>query len=369
MTVNQEARGPSPRPAGCALHATRTPWCAWHLLVAPVVLACALLLGGVGPTFAADAPDAAPIMVPNPGADLWRAVRQRDTQGGGQTQARGVDAGVLINHSGEDFRQYRRQDFIGTAGWFVVGAAGVILLFYLLRGKVRIPDGRSGHRIQRFIDYERTLHWFTAVVFLFLAVTGLILLFGRFLLLPVIGPEAFGVIASACKEGHNLFGPLFLVGVLLFLIHWARQNLPARGDLMWLIKGGGIVGKAHVTAGYFNTGEKLWYWAVIALGLAVSLSGLVLLFPVLGQGRDVMQLALIVHGAVAVLFIAGSLGHIYIGTVGSEGSLEGMTTGYVDENWARAHHDRWYAEVRQAGAAEQARERPPASLVDPAPPH
>ena len=298
------------------------------------------------PVSAAPDTPANPIMVPNPGTDLWNAVRQRQGQMAGNTQARGVDAGVLINRSGEDFRQYRRHEFIGAAGWFIAGTVGVILLFFLIRGRVRIPDGRSGRKIRRFVEYERIVHWLTAALFVFLAVTGLTLLFGRFVILPVFGPEAFGVIASACKEGHNLFGPLFLVSVLLLLFHWAAQNLPARGDLKWLIKGGGIVGSAHVTAGYFNTGEKLWYWGVILLGLAVSISGLVLVFPVFGQGRDIMQLALIVHGIVAVLFIAGSFGHIYIGTIGSEGSLEGMTTGYVDENWAKAHHDRWYAEVK-----------------------
>ena len=311
-----------------------------------------LLLAGlllfVAPTaFAGDPDPNSPIMVPNPGADLWRAARQRDgVHLTGQTQVRGVETGVLITQTGEEFRNYRRNDFIGNAGLVIAAAAGVILLFYLIRGRIAIPGGRSGKRIKRFTDFERTLHWFTAVVFVFLALTGLTLLFGRFVVLPVFGPEAFGMIASACKEGHNLFGPLFLVGVVLLFGIWAASNLPARGDLKWLITGGGIVGKAHASAGYFNAGEKIWYWAVIVLGLTVSISGLVLIFPIFGQGREVMQLALIVHGIAAVLFIAGSFGHIYIGTIGTEGSLEGMTTGYVDEHWVEAHHDRWYAEVK-----------------------
>lgn len=314
----------------------------WQL---STLLLTGLLLFVSLPASAQEKAPASPIMVPNPAADLWRAVRQREGAASGQTQVRGIETGVLIEQSGEAFREFRRRDFIGNAGIFIGVIAGLVLLFYIIRGRIEIPGGRSGRRIKRFADFERTLHWFTAIVFIFLALTGLTLLFGRFVVLPVFGAEAFGVIASACKEGHNLFGPLFIVAVVLLFIRFAWRNLPSRGDLTWLVKGGGIVGKAHVTAGFFNAGEKIWFWSVIVLGLVVSISGLLLIFPILGQPREIMQLALIVHGIAAVLFIAGSFGHIYIGTIGTEGSLESMTTGYVDENWAEAHHDRWHAEV------------------------
>ena len=319
------------------------------------------LLAGISASFAAEStvpppPQTYPIDVPNPATDLWRAVRQR---GAGpplnaSTQVHNVDAAQMINASGEEFRQYRRKDFMRVAGWVIVGVPIAILLFYLVRGKVRIPGGRSGRRIRRFPDYDRTIHWFTAVLFIFLAATGLTLLFGRFVVLPVFGPEAFSVIASACKEGHNLFGPLFPVAVLLLLVRWVARNIPAGRDFVWLLKGGGIIGNAHVSAGFFNAGEKIWFWSVVVLGIVASVSGLILVFPVFGQGRDVMQLALIVHGIGTVLFIVGSFGHIYIGTIGSEGSFDGMRTGYVDEAWAKVHHDVWYAEVtgdREAVAA------------------
>jgi formate dehydrogenase subunit gamma len=303
------------------------------------------VLVGIAPSTAAAEEPVSPIMVPNPATDLWRAVRQRDFPGVGNTQARGVETGVLIAKSGEDFRNYRQQDFIGNAGLFIVAVAAAIGLFYFVRGRIRIPDGRTGRRIKRFADIDRVVHWFTAILFVFLGLTGLTLLFGRFVMLPLMGPEAFSVIASAAKEGHNLFGPLFLISIVMLFVRFAAKNLFARGDIKWLVKGGGIVGKGHVSAGYFNAGEKIWFWLVMLLGITVSISGLVLVFPVFGQGREIMQLALIIHGIAAVVFIAGSFGHIYIGTVGTEGSLESMTTGYVDENWAKAHHDRWYGEI------------------------
>jgi formate dehydrogenase subunit gamma len=314
------------------------------LHVSFVVLAILLMLAPLRAA-AEQGQAVSPIMVPNPATDLWRAVRQREGMGGGDSQVRGVETGVLIQKSGEDWRNYRRQDFIGSAALLIAAAAGGIALFYLIRGRIRIPDGRSGRRIKRFADIDRIVHWVTAILFIFLGLTGLTLLFGRFVILPVLGPEAFSVIASACKEGHNLFGPLFLVALALLFARFAAKNLWARGDLNWLAKGGGIIGTGHVSAGYFNAGEKIWFWLVMLLGIVVSISGLVLLFPVFGQGREIMQLALVIHGIGAVLFIAGSFGHIYIGTAGTEGSLESMTTGYVDENWAKAHHDRWYGEV------------------------
>lgn len=320
----------------------------------PALVLLMLLLSASSGLAADERPADSPIMVPNPAADLWRAVRQREAPAVGSTQVRGVETGVLIERSGEDWREYRRNDFITPAGLVIIGAAAIVLVFYLIRGRIPIPDGRSGRRIKRFPDFDRTVHWFTAILFIFLALTGLTLLFGRFVVLPLFGPEAFSVVASAAKEGHNLFGPLFLVSLVLLFLRFAANNLPNRRDITWLVKGGGIIGKGHVSAGYFNAGEKIWFWSVMLFGLLVSLSGLVLLFPVFGQGREIMQLALIIHGAAAVLFIAGSFGHIYIGTLGTEGSLESMTTGYVDENWAKAHHDRWHAEVTEQPPAPRA---------------
>jgi len=302
----------------------------------------------------AASPTTSPIMVPNPATDLWRAVRQREAPAAGVTQVQGVQSGVLIAKSGEDFRNYRKDDFIGIAGWVLAGAAGLILLFYFVRGEIPIPDGRSGKVIRRFPDFDRVLHWFTAILFIFLAVTGLTLLFGRYFMLPVIGAEAFSVIASASKEGHNLFGPLFIFSVLGMFFRWARRNLPHAYDFKWLAKGGGIIGNAHVSAGFFNAGEKIWFWSVMLLGVAIIASGLVLLFPVYGQGREIMQLALVIHGIVAILFIAGSFGHIYIGTLGTQGSIESMKTGFVDENWAKGHHDLWYEQAKAEQKANAA---------------
>jgi formate dehydrogenase subunit gamma len=227
-----------------------------------------------------------------------------------------------------------------------------ILLFYLVRGPLRMQGGPTGNRVQRFTVFERTIHWFTVGVFWLLALTGLILLYGRFVLIPLLGPEGFGLTASACKEAHNLFGPMFLVAIIMLFVTFVKDNIYARGDITWLLRGGGILGGGHVSAGRFNAGEKIWFWIVVLGGIVLSVTGLILDFAVFGQGREVMALSHVLHGIVALLVITVSFGHIYLGTAGVEGTLQSMTTGYVDTAWAKSHHDRWYAEVSAAGTGE-----------------
>jgi len=298
----------------------------------------------------------------NPGGDLWREVRQRDGRViDGISQVQGVETGVLINARGDQWARFRVNEVTKTVSYALLAVFGVLVLVYVLRGRVAIEGGPSGRVVRRFTDYERIVHWTLAIVFLFLAITGLILLLGRPLLLPLFGKEVFALFASASKEGHNLFGPLFLVSLLMMLFSFTRHNLYEKGDLGWLLRLGGLIGDGHPSVGFFNMGEKIWYWIVILFGLVVSISGLVLVSPNFGQGRVVMEISHLVHVVGALVLMLGSLGHVYMGTIGSDGALQGMTSGYVDTNWANAHHDRWGRECQEQGqvlsAAEFARLR------------
>lgn len=298
------------------------------------------------------------IPVPNPAADLWRAVRQREgsTQAT-STQMRSVDSNVLITETGEKFRTVRRTKIIPYLPYLLLGVLAVIVIFYFLRGPLKIGGGRTGQYVERFKYIERVVHWFVASLFIFLAITGLTLLFGRFVILPLFGKEAFGLIANACKVSHNLVGPLFLVGIVLLFLLFVGRNIMAKGDIKWLLKGGGF-GREHVKAGFFNMGEKIWFWLAIVLGLTVSITGLILDFPIFEQGRGVMQLSLIVHGIASVIFISVAFGHIYLGTIGTEGTFHGMTSGKVDANWAKTHHDLWYQSLSEAEKMGEERAEP-----------
>ena len=285
--------------------------------------------------------------VNNPANDLWMSVRHNTEFGKVTSQVKNVDSTVLINAQADRWTRFRMTQLKNYGLIVLVAVISAILLFYLIRGRVKLEAGLSGKMVHRFTDYERILHWVLAIIFIFLAGTGLILLFGRSLVIPVLGHEIFSVLASASKEGHNLFGPIFFVSLLLMLFRFVRRNIYAKGDLTWLLKGGGMIGKSHVTGGFFNMGEKTWYWLVILIGLGISVSGLILVSPSFGQSRVLMELSHVVHGIGAIILITVSLGHMYLATKGTEGTMESMKTGYVDINWAEAHHDRWAKECHE----------------------
>ena len=315
-----------------------------------VIFGLVLLLAPVPALFADSGAELSEgIAVPNPATDLWRAVRQRDQAGTGITQVTGVDSAVLINPYGDQWRRYRMEILLPVAGYMLLGAFLLTLTVYLARGKVRIRSGVSAQRLFRYEVYERILHWSMAVTFLFLAITGLVLLFGRTLLLPWMGQELFSYLASASKESHDFVAPLFLLLLILFCVRFIRRNIYQKGDLTWLLRGGGIFGKKHVPSNFFNMGEKCIFWMLILVGGIVAASGLVLLFPIFSQGREWLELSHIAHSIGAIVMTTVIIGHMYIGSIGMEGAIDGMKTGYCDLNWAREHHDLWAQQCEEKG--------------------
>jgi len=293
----------------------------------------------------------------NPGSELWSAIRQRDgTVLQGTSQVRGVDSGILINARGDQWARFRVSKLANYGGIAIAAVFVILLIFFVIRGQIRIEGGASGNLVRRYTSYERIVHWTLAIVFLLLALTGVILLLGRPLLIPLLGKEVFGLLASASKEGHNLIGPLFLVSLIMMLFSYVRKNLYEKGDLKWLLRGGGVIGKEKLSVGFFNMGEKIWFWLLMLVGLVVAISGLVLLFPNFGQGRFIMEISHVIHSIGALALFCISLGHMYMGSVGMEGALDAMTTGYVDINWADGHHDRWGKECHDKNLVISAEE-------------
>ena len=289
------------------------------------------------------------LLIQNPGIELWREVRQRGMDTNGATQVKGVDSDILINPYGDLWARFRIEEIVTWGAIALVAMLVLILLFFIIRGRIRVKDGFSGDMVRRFNNFQIICHWFLASAFIFLGLTGLILLFGRTALIPLLGKEPFALLASLSKEGHDLVGLLFLASIVLMLIALIKRNLYEKGDLKWLATAGGVLGKSHPSIGFFNLGEKCLFWLVILLGLLISASGMVLLFPNFGQGRIIMELSHIIHAIAALSLIVVSFGHMYLGLVGVEGALQGMKNGYVDINWAQAHHDRWAEECQKKG--------------------
>ncbi|MBR0710928.1 formate dehydrogenase subunit gamma [Bradyrhizobium liaoningense] len=250
-------------------------------------------------------------------------------------------SGVLMQPAGREWREFRNVALRWIGGVAVLGMLAVLVIFYLTRGMVRLESGRSGRTIVRFNTFERFVHWMTATCFIILAISGLNVTFGRPLLLPLIGFEAFSEWSQWAKYAHNYLSFPFTIGVVLIFLMWIGGNIPNKVDLEWIKRGGGLFGHDHPPARRFNAGQKGIYWIVVIGGGLVAATGYVLMFPFYVTGIEGMQMAQIVHAVVAVLFIAAMLAHIYIGTIGMEGAFEAMGSGEVDVNWAREHHSLW----------------------------
>jgi formate dehydrogenase subunit gamma len=272
-------------------------------------------------------------------------------------------ADVLMQPAGRTWRHFHEVVLRWTGAIVILGTILALGLAYALIGRLRLTAGRSGTRVLRFNAFERFTHWMTAASFVLLALTGLNITFGKVLLLPLIGPEAFTSVSEVAKYVHNFVSFPFVLGLVLIAALWLRDNIPRRVDIEWLKEGGGFIKSRHPVAGRFNAGEKVVFWLALAAGAAVAISGYVLMFPFYVTNIFGMQAAQVVHSVVAVLFIALIIAHIYIGTLGTEGAFEAMGTGTVDLNWAREHHALWLQEEIEKGHVSNL---PPRSSVTPA---
>lgn len=308
-------------------------------------------------------------------ADLWRAIRNGDA---GRVSGPNPNAGVMIQSEGDLWRSMRNGPLSTYGIWVLLGATALIALFFLLRGRIRIDAGPSGQRIVRFNFIERFAHWLTASTFIVLALTGLNLLYGRYFMITLVGPDIFAWLTIAGKYAHNYLAFGFMVGLAMLFVLWLVDNIPTHHDLIWLLKGGGLLMKGvHPPSKKFNAGQKIIFWLVIVGGFSLSLSGLALLFPfkftmfadtfvsINGWFGTTLpttltpiqeqQYAQLWHAVVGVVMTAVIIGHIYIGTIGMEGAFDAMGEGDVDLNWAREHHNLWVKDLERRGQAMESR--------------
>lgn len=322
--------------------ARRKKMMGWSFLV--MILSVMLLpLGGYVYT-GFDATANAADQITNPRANYWRAVRGGEA---GYSTNKATEANVLINGSGENWRNLRNGPIATIGAYILIISLLTLFIYHMKTGGMKLDNGRSGNTVTRWEIFDRTIHWSVATLFILLAITGLSMMFGRAVLIPLLGANGFAAYAGFAMSVHNYLGPLFTVVLVIMIVSWLKHNFIDANDIKWFkAGGGGIIGNEHVSCGRFNGGEKVWFWIVTLIGLSVAVTGLILDFPNFDQVRNTMQNANLIHGALSLIWIAVAFGHIYIGTAGSEGSLDGMMTGEVDENWAKQHHDLWYDEVK-----------------------
>ncbi|WP_088279275.1 formate dehydrogenase subunit gamma [Ideonella sp. A 288] len=317
---------------------------------------------------------------PGNNAPFWRSVRESGNREG-VTNLPGAEKGTLIQPflqypgsrfttAGEAWRQVRNQWILPYGGALLFITVLALALFYWRKGPLGRDHADTGRMIERFTPLERAAHWSNASAFVVLAVSGIVMAFGKFLLLPVMGSTLFGWLTYALKTAHNFVGPLFAVSLIIVVVTFVKDNIASASDFVWLSKGGGMLGDEEIPSHRFNAAEKgIFWWGMCIPGLVSIGSGLVLnnLIPGVGDLRGDMQIAHMIHSVSAILLITALLGHIYMGTIGTRGAYKGMRTGYVNEGWAKEHHALWYQDV-QAGKIPAKRSAEPAPALGPATP-
>ncbi|MBC7617791.1 MAG: formate dehydrogenase subunit gamma [Candidatus Saccharibacteria bacterium] len=297
---------------------------------------------------------------PGNNAPMWRQVGAGVTGYSSLPKSEAPEAGNLIQsfvqypgsrvtNAGEAWRQVRNNWIIPYGGAMLLIVLGAIALFYWRKGEMRLHGAETGRQIERFTPFERSAHWANAIAFVALAVSGVVMAFGKFFILPVIGLTLFGWLTYALKNLHNFAGPLFAVSLVIVFFTFLKDNVPRKEDWTWIVKGGGMLSGQEVASHRFNAGEKVVFWGgVTFLGLIIVGSGLMLdkLVPGLIYERSTMQISHMTHAIAAVLIMVMFIGHIYLGTIGMQGAYKGMRTGYVDETWAKEHHELWFDDVK-----------------------
>jgi formate dehydrogenase subunit gamma len=310
---------------------------------------------------------------PGNNAPMWRQVGSGVTGYSSLPKSEAPEAGNLIQpfvqypgsmltNAGEAWRQVRNHWIIPYGGALLLIVLGAVALFYWRKGTLQLHGAETGRKIERFTAFERSAHWANAIAFVILAISGIVMAFGKYFLQPVIGGTLFGWLTYMLKNLHNFAGPVFAVSLVVVILTFIRDNLPRKEDITWLVKAGGLLSEHEIPSHRFNAGEKVLFWGgVFVLGLIVVASGLVLdkLVPGLEYLRGDMQIAHMVHAVATVLMMAMFIGHIYMGTIGMAGAYDAMKTGYVDETWAREHHELWYDDIK-AGKIPAQRSEPAA---------
>jgi formate dehydrogenase subunit gamma len=261
-------------------------------------------------------------------------------------------AATLQQPQGREYQQFHEGKLPWIGAVLIIGMLLALAIFYFTRGRIRLEHSEeSGRKILRFNAFERFTHWMTAICFIVLAISGLNYIFGKRLLMPLIGPDAFAAWSQYAKYAHNFLAWPFMLGIIFMIVVWIRDNIPDRTDIVWLKEGGGFIGDANPPARRFNAGQKMVFWSVVVFGLTLSASGILMLFPFSAADINGMQLSQVIHASAGVILISIILAHIYIGTLGMEGAYDAMGTGEVDLAWAEAHHRLWVDEERAKTAS------------------
>ncbi len=198
------------------------------------------------------------------------------------------------------------------------------------------PEREEG--VLRYSLAERVLHWFVALTFIYLLLSGFALGYPRMAwLYDVLGG------GQTVRFVHPIVGVGFTIGAVLMLVVWLLDMMFDDTDRAWARDMRTYMREGHSRADIdrFNAGQKGYFWFAVVTGVALLITGLPLWFPGLMSGGW-NQFARLLHQALFLLTVGGFIIHVYMSTVMLPGTMPGMTSGRVTRAWAAWHHPSWF---------------------------
>src|SRR5207253_6072109 len=136
----------------------------------------------------------------------------------------GRETNRLIQGEGRQWRAFRNGPLTQYGGWLIVLVLAGIIVFYLIKGPIKLHNPPTGRLIERFNAVERAAHWTMAISFVLLAFSGIVMLFGKYVILPWLGYAGFSWITIISKNLHNFIGPLFIFSIVVGFLIFVKDN-------------------------------------------------------------------------------------------------------------------------------------------------
>lgn len=207
--------------------------------------------------------------------------------------------------------------------------------------------------------YTRVLHWSVAISFVLALLSGFAI-YSPWLyrwLAPLFGGGAMA------RFLHPWFGLAFTLTFFFQFLNWFVPMQWTAADKRWMKRIRGYVSNREPVeepeTGFFNAGQKLYFWAIVVSAVLFLISGIMLWFDHIVP-RWFVAGSYVVHDLAALVMLAGFIIHIYEGTAAQPGTFRSMVDGTVTRRWAWTHHPAWYAAVTGRDPRqdyEQARDR------------
>lgn len=201
-----------------------------------------------------------------------------------------------------------------------------------------------GDELVRHPVYTRVLHWGVAIFFVLALLSGF----------AIYSPWLYRAITPIFGGGAmtRLLHPWFSLGFVLFFLfqflNWLAPMTWTADDRRWMKRLRSYVTNAEPAepeyVDFFNAGQKLYFWAIVASAVIFLLSGIPMWFPKT-FGRVTVAISYVFHDLAGLLMLGGFIVHVYQATIAEPGTFTSMTRGTVERRWARTHHPAWYRRI------------------------